>query len=335
MEKRYQVFVSSTYEDLADERNEIMQALLELECMPSGMELFPAANETQWNWIKKVIIESDYYIIIIGGRYGSIHPDTGLSYTEMEYRFAVESEIPVIGFLHSDPDQLSAKKSESDPESRKKLAEFRKLVRSRLCKFYTTPEDLGAKVSRSLVQLKKQYPAIGWVRADTISNLSNSDDVLKLMKENAELKKKLESYTKSIISDKSLANSDDIYEVEITYSVRQGGSSSGPGKKISNNTTTCPLTIDKIFSIIGPTLLKKQNFYFSDPLSDYIKENYKGRIQENHIDNRIQDIKVTNNCLERIYIHFKALNLINWDGKNWRLTETGDKYLINLMALRK
>jgi hypothetical protein len=45
MEKRYQVFVSSTYQDLQDERQEIMQALLELDWFPAGMELFPAANE--------------------------------------------------------------------------------------------------------------------------------------------------------------------------------------------------------------------------------------------------------------------------------------------------
>ena len=48
IEKRYQVFVSSTYADLQDERQEVMQALLELDCIPAGMELFPAANEDQW-----------------------------------------------------------------------------------------------------------------------------------------------------------------------------------------------------------------------------------------------------------------------------------------------
>ena len=48
MEKRYQVFVSSTYADLQEERKTVMQALLELDCIPAGMELFPAANEDQW-----------------------------------------------------------------------------------------------------------------------------------------------------------------------------------------------------------------------------------------------------------------------------------------------
>jgi hypothetical protein len=47
-QKKYQVFVSSTYIDLIDERQEIMHALLELDCIPAGMELFPAANEDQW-----------------------------------------------------------------------------------------------------------------------------------------------------------------------------------------------------------------------------------------------------------------------------------------------
>ena len=57
-----------------DERREIMQALLELECIPAGMELFPAANEDQWTLIKEVINNCDYYIVVIGGLYGSLGP---------------------------------------------------------------------------------------------------------------------------------------------------------------------------------------------------------------------------------------------------------------------
>ena len=84
MQKRYQVFVSSTFEDLHDERREVMQALLTLDCIPTGMELFPAADDDSWTHIKRFIAECDYYIVIVGGRYGSIGP-TGKSYTEMEY----------------------------------------------------------------------------------------------------------------------------------------------------------------------------------------------------------------------------------------------------------
>ena len=98
MEKRYQVFISSTYADLQEERQEVMQALLELDCIPAGMELFPAANEDQWTLIKRVIDDCDYYMVIVAGRYGTVGPD-GVSYTEMEYRYALEQEKPIIGFL--------------------------------------------------------------------------------------------------------------------------------------------------------------------------------------------------------------------------------------------
>ena len=138
MEKRYQVFVSSTYTDLIEERAEVMQALLELDCIPSGMELFPAASDEQWNWIKRVIDESDYYLVIVGGRYGSISEKTELSFTEMEYHYAVEIDKPVIGFLHENPGKIPADKTEDSPENRKKLEHFKSVVQTKLCKYWET-----------------------------------------------------------------------------------------------------------------------------------------------------------------------------------------------------
>jgi len=46
MDKRYQVFVSSTYEDLKEERQEVMHALLELDCIPAGMGYFLQQTKT-------------------------------------------------------------------------------------------------------------------------------------------------------------------------------------------------------------------------------------------------------------------------------------------------
>ena len=102
MDRKHQVFVSSTYEDLQEERREVMNVLLELDSIPSGMELFPAADEDQWSLIKGVIDDCDYYIVIIAGRYGSLGPD-GISYTEMEYRYAVEKNKPVAAFFAQQP----------------------------------------------------------------------------------------------------------------------------------------------------------------------------------------------------------------------------------------
>jgi hypothetical protein len=152
MERRYQVFVSSTYGDLREERQEVMQALLELDCIPAGMELFPAADEDQWTLIQRVIDDCDYYIVIIAGRYGSIGP-SGKSYTQMEYEYAVSEKKPVIAFLHGEPGKIQADRT--DPENREKLEEFRRVARQKMCKHWHTPQELGSVVSRSIVRLMK------------------------------------------------------------------------------------------------------------------------------------------------------------------------------------
>jgi hypothetical protein len=108
MDRRYQVFVSSTYEDLQEERRETMQALLALDCIPTGMELFPAADDDSWTLIKRFIAGCDYYVVIIGGRYGSKAP-SGRSYTEMEYDYAVEAGLPILAFLHQGSRHYSGK----------------------------------------------------------------------------------------------------------------------------------------------------------------------------------------------------------------------------------
>jgi len=127
MEKRYQVFISSTFRDLIDERQAVLKAVLELNHMPAGMELFPAADETAWQLIRDVIDGSDYYLLIIAGRYGSLD-EAGIGYTEKEYDYALQSRKPVIPFLHQNPDNLPREKTETNDSAWNKLKAFREKV---------------------------------------------------------------------------------------------------------------------------------------------------------------------------------------------------------------
>jgi hypothetical protein len=169
MEKRYQVFISSTFQDLQNARQEVSQALLRADCFPAGMELFPAADEEQFEFIKKIIDQSDYYILISAGRYGSIHPETGLSYTEMEYDYAVETGKPIIRLLHKDPfNELKGQFIERTVKAKKSLEKFRaKLTRASLVKFWEEPTQLGLLVTQALLHFIKSKPAVGWVRGDS------------------------------------------------------------------------------------------------------------------------------------------------------------------------
>jgi hypothetical protein len=81
MNVKYQIFVSSTYEDLRDERNEVIKACLNMGHIPVGMEMFNAADEEQWAVITRTIDQCDYYVVIVAHRYGSTTPE-GISFTE-------------------------------------------------------------------------------------------------------------------------------------------------------------------------------------------------------------------------------------------------------------
>src|SRR5258708_8146271 len=114
MDKRYQVFVSSTYADLKEERQKVIRTVMEMDCIPAGMELFPAADEEQFQFIKRVIDDCDYYLLIIGGRNGSID-ETRISYTEKEYEYAVNIGLKIIPLILQNPHPIPPPKSKKHP----------------------------------------------------------------------------------------------------------------------------------------------------------------------------------------------------------------------------
>ncbi|QDT56709.1 hypothetical protein Pan44_47660 [Caulifigura coniformis] len=86
--KKLQVFVSSTYLDMTEERQAAVQAILMAGHIPAGMELFASGDQTQLEVIKRWIRESDAFFLILGGRYGSVEPLSGKSYVQLEYEYA-------------------------------------------------------------------------------------------------------------------------------------------------------------------------------------------------------------------------------------------------------
>lgn len=164
-EKFYKVFVSSTYEDLQPERNEVFDSLLKCGCFPVGMEHFPGSNSRSLDLIKKYIDQCDYYLIVSAGKYGSLVPNEKISYTEWEYNYATERNIPCLTFLHQNLDNLIG--SKLDKQHRKQLDAFRgRLTKAgREVKFYETADELGKKVLHAFQSESQHSPAIGWVRA--------------------------------------------------------------------------------------------------------------------------------------------------------------------------
>jgi nucleoside 2-deoxyribosyltransferase len=111
--KRLQVFVSSTYTDLITERQAAVEAILTAGHIPAGMELFAAGDESQLEAIKQWIDESDVYLLILGGRYGSIEPSSGKSYTHLEYDYALSQGKPLFACVVNEQAQEARVKQQA------------------------------------------------------------------------------------------------------------------------------------------------------------------------------------------------------------------------------
>lgn len=343
VDKRYQVFVSSTFADLQDERQEVMQALLELDCIPSGMELFPAANEDQWTLIQKVIDDCDYYMIILGGRYGSIGPD-GHSYTEMEYRYAVGKGKPILGFVHKDPSQIASSKSEQSEAGRKKLDEFRDFVQKRMCRFWESPADLGSQVSRSLIKLIKAHPAVGWVRGDQVPSEGATAEILSLRRTVDELEKKLSAAaTRAPEGASSLAQGSD--EVSLAYSFL--ASPSGFRHDGTTYGKDSVLTWDEIFSSLAPLMIDEADeASLMGALNSLIRtKEYADLQSEKKLKgSELMEFTVRKDDFQTVKVQLRALGLITKSAKNrsvkdtatyWTLTPYGDNHMTQLRAISR
>lgn len=192
MTKKYQIFVSSTYEDLRDERDQVIKAALEMGHIPVGMEMFSAADEEQWAIITRQIDQSDYYVLVVAHRYGSTTPE-GTSYTEKEYDYAISKGIPVLGFVIDDSAPWPKDRNESDPKGQKKLQAFKTKVKSKLVQFWKTKEELHGRVSIALAKAITAYPRVGWVRADEVHGAEVTRELTRLSAENAAMRSELEA----------------------------------------------------------------------------------------------------------------------------------------------
>lgn len=187
-EKRYQVFISSTFNDLREARRAVQDVLISIGDFPVQMEDFPAADEDQFDFIKSLIDKCDYYVLIIAGRYGTLDKD-GISYTEKEYRYAVSKGVPVLVMLHNDRQNISKKDFEETEEGIKKLDNFIDTVsQGRLRKGWSTKDGLKLAVREALEYAKATKPRVGWVRGDSIASLDALEELNAIRKENEQFR---------------------------------------------------------------------------------------------------------------------------------------------------
>jgi hypothetical protein len=328
MEKRYQVFVSSTYADLKDERQRVIQTLMEMDCIPSGMELFPAADEDQFAFIMKVIDDCDYYLLVVGGRYGST-TEEGVSYTEKEYDYAISRGLKVVAFLHEDPDSIAAGKTDKDPDLAKRLQAFREKVQEgRLVRYWKAATELPGLVALSLSKTIKTYPAIGWIRGSATDSSALLAEINDLRKENSDLRSKLAALsTQSRPRIENIADLNDTILVHCEYK---------PGHQQTWRDWSKRLSWGKIFGLIAPYLLEHP--------SDALVQRTLRRVILNDAGIEFFDSKINDHDFQTIKIQLKSYGLVELVYSSttkggtalfWNLTKMGEEVMLQLRSIRK
>ena len=332
---KHQVFVSSTFADLVAERAEVIQAIWEMDCIPTGMEAFVASNESQWDVIKRVIDECDYYVLILGGRYGSLTTD-GISYTEKEYRYAKALGMPILAFTHANPDEIPSGKTEKNGEASAKLVAFRaEVMEAYPIRKWSTAAELGGVVSRSLLRETKINPRPGWIRNDGTSPIALLEQINKLTEENRELRESLAAAQPPRAVDiDQLASGSDKTTLRGSRHVTTKTSSR------EYRAWTASASWDDLFKDLGPALSTEAT---EDELIGIVAR-FHGWADLPDGESSPRDADVDLECWSEVIVQFRALGLVTHGTKKravsdkaryWKITIAGDNLLLRLLARKK
>jgi len=324
---KYQIFVSSTYEDLRDQREQLIKCILEMGHIPVGMEMFSAANEEQWKVIQRQIDDCDYYVLIVAHRYGSVDKD--ISFTEKEYEYAIELGIPVLAFLIDETAKWSAKFIDTDDFKRPKLLAFKEKVKTKLVSFWKNSDDLYGKAAISLGKAFAAYERPGYVRSDEIANKDVFTELTRLSTENSTLRKDLETQ----IHERNIQKHKD---EEDLVSVLRSTTRSIPirfnGEKEWNRESS--LTLLQIFECIGERsliesdelVIKQALAVFASGRVDYDSSN---PVPLNRFAEWLSDLTALELIEPSKKQHTPSDNL-----RYWSMTDKGKALFVNLRRIK-
>src|SRR5262249_7920159 len=160
------------------------------------MELFTAGDESQMNVIKRWIDESDVYLLILGGRYGSIEPVSQKSYIHLEYDYAIVQQKPLFAVV-IDERHLEQKVKEYGlevivREKQQQLKEFRNCVLTRMVRFWSDPRDIKLAILETMSEFERRAELVGWISGnEAVDSSAVVNEIARLTKENSELRAQL------------------------------------------------------------------------------------------------------------------------------------------------
>ncbi|MDX1804487.1 MAG: DUF4062 domain-containing protein [Alcanivorax sp.] len=337
-DNRYQVFISATYPDMQAARQALMLPLMDMGLIPTGFDSTVANGNTLMPVIQRMIEECDYFIILVGGRYGTLSP-MGLSEIHREYIFAATKRKPVMALIHDNPTMLPDERREMTRDGQVRREDFARLLEKKTVSHrWTTETGLSELIKRAMPDMMREHPADGWIRADRAGDGGNTAEATALKQRIAVLEKEREEIlSQSRPPLKSLARGADQVSLDYSCNVYEGGDC-----KLAMVSTK--LTWDQAFACVAPLMLNPASeTALQKALEDYIGRRALADVQDDFPKaHAVRNVVMASHAFNQVKIHLRALGLINKSAEKdsrgmpmWQLTAHGDNTMSQIMAVRR
>ena len=329
--KFYQVFVSATYLDLVEERRVLLEVLPQLDCLPV---LLPSQGPEAWPSVRRRIESCDYFILLLGSRYGSLTP-SGVSHTHQEFVHASFKQKPRLVFMHAQPEQRPLSLQDASVEGRLKFQDFRQLLRQGECCLWTQADDLATMLRTCMPKLLQSHPMPGWVSGAAVTSPGQNEALARLEARVAELEAEKETWLQTGIRLDELAQGQDKTELYYQANVYAGG-----------HCELLPLVSriawNDVFLAMALGLREPQSERF---LHERLAEMLRTRGLQDARELRpkahaLTDIRLTDLCFSSVRIQLRTLGLITRSSLSrtqadpqWQLTMQGE-HLMKKLLLR-
>jgi tetratricopeptide (TPR) repeat protein len=131
MSAPFNVFVCSTFDDLVDERQGVLEAIRRVQQRHSAMEYFGARDARPIETCLEEVRASNVLIVVVGQKYGSLAPGLGISYSQAEYEEGFRLQKPCLAYIRDENVPILPKHAESDPGKLRLLRGWKQTLQSR------------------------------------------------------------------------------------------------------------------------------------------------------------------------------------------------------------
>jgi hypothetical protein len=175
IDRKFVVFVSSTFLDLQSHRTKVIEIITRLNHLPIAMEYFPAQDRTT-EFIEKQIEAADILLLIVGGNIGSpMSPTDPMTFTQYEYQFALKHQKEIIIILQDATEFRTHQHAQGVAEFRDRLMHAGGIAGYF---FEHQPDHTGTIAMHALMnavtQMERRRQPGGWVRANEYDRIKQS-----------------------------------------------------------------------------------------------------------------------------------------------------------------